>query len=193
MTSIRATVSGSFHKHLAEIQGSVLTLQGLGVTVLSPSDPRVVDEFGEFVFVASDRRRTIRGIQNRHLEAIRSSDFLFLVCTDGYVGTSAAMELGYAVAVGTPVFSTTPPNDLTLRQYVNVVNCISDATAHSMLYVPTLTTGLRLLLDPAMALGAAHDELDQIELEMRSTVRHERDPVDSRVNKVVELLSLPAR
>jgi hypothetical protein len=118
---ITATVSGSFHRFMIEIERAVAALLQLGVRVVSPSDPRVVGSAGEFLFVASDRVRSIRLVQDRHLESIAASDFLWLVCPDGYVGQSASMELGFAVANNVPIFSTARPTDLTLRQYVRTV------------------------------------------------------------------------
>src|ERR1700674_2531882 len=114
---LTATASGSFHKHLDETMRAVADCGALGVTVLSPADPRVVDNVGEFLFVASDRMRSVRLVQDRHLESIRSSDFLWLVAPDGYVGQSAAMEVGFAAAHHIPILCTVLPRDLTLRQY----------------------------------------------------------------------------
>src|SRR4051794_10477549 len=76
---IKATVSGSFRRAMADVQDAVYGLTDLGVEVLSPADPRVIDAFGDFLFVASDRARVIRLVQSRHLAAIQTSDFLWLV------------------------------------------------------------------------------------------------------------------
>jgi hypothetical protein len=124
---IIATVSGSFRRHMREIAHAVHELTEASVRVLSPEDPRVVDADGEFLYVASDKVRSIRLVQDRHLSSIRSSHFLWLECPDGYVGPSAAMELGYAVAAGVPVYSKTAPSDLTMRRYVRTVSCIAEA------------------------------------------------------------------
>src|SRR6266403_5199695 len=118
---LNATVSGSFHRHMEAITTAVHELAALSVRVLSPADPRVVAQQGEFLFVASDRVRSVRLVQDRHLEAIRAADFLWLVCPDGYVGQSASMEVGFAAAVDVPIFATNRPGDLTLQQYVKVV------------------------------------------------------------------------
>src|SRR5712692_6595897 len=91
---IRATVSGSFHRGLDDVQAAVASLIDAGVEVLSPADPRIVDAFGEFLFVASDRQRKIRTIQDRHLAAIAASHFVWLVAPDGYVGLSGSLEIG---------------------------------------------------------------------------------------------------
>src|SRR4051812_2224864 len=102
---VTATVSGSFHRFMIEIEEAVRSLSEIGVKVVSPADPRIVDAIGEFLFVASDRVRSIRMVQDRHLDAIAGSDFVWLVAPDGYVGQSASMELGFAVANGVPIFA----------------------------------------------------------------------------------------
>src|SRR5207237_338103 len=96
MRQIRVTVSGSFSRHLDDIQRAVAELNRLGVRVLSPAQPTIVDALDGFVFVASDRHRSVRLVQDRHLASITNSDFLWLECADGYVGQSAALELGFA-------------------------------------------------------------------------------------------------
>src|SRR6266481_5836123 len=118
---LTATVSGSFHRHMEAISTAVRELASHSVHVLSPADPRVVAHQGEFLFVASDRVRSVRLVQDRHLESIRSASFLWLVCPDGYVGQSASMEVGFAAAAGVPIFSNHAPTDLTLREYVVIV------------------------------------------------------------------------
>ena len=106
---------------MREVQEAVYALTDMGVEVLSPRDPRVVGQIGEFLFVASDRLWSIRRVQERHLAAIAASDFLWLVAPDGYVGTSAAYELGYARAKGVEVFCKNAPADTTLQEFVSVV------------------------------------------------------------------------
>lgn len=166
MNPIQVTVSGSFRRHMAQIQSDVEAFVDAGVEVLSPADPRVVDAFGDFVFVASDRLRTVKPVQDRHLQAIVHSSFLWLVAPDGYVGPSAAMELGYSMAVGVPVLTTTPLTDLTMRQYADVVPNISAALAlHARKQQAGLVPWRRssLLLDPRAAAAAAHEHVDSIE------------------------------
>src|ERR1700680_870288 len=124
---LKAAVSGSFHRHMAAIGAAVEELTSHSIRVLSPADPRVVAQQGEFLFVASDRVRSVRLVQDRHFEAIRAADFLWMVCPGGYVGQSASMEVGFAAAIGIPVFATRAPSDLTLREYVTIVHTLSEA------------------------------------------------------------------
>ena len=161
---IKATVSGSFRRAMPEVQAAVYALVDAGVQVLSPADPRIVDQFGEFLFVVSDRQRSIRLVQDRHFDAISNSDFLWLVAPGGYVGASAAMEIGYALHAGVPIYAETPPNDLTFRQYVNLVPNVTTAVARAISSdkPPTdlASNPTTLLLDPTAALEYAHQKLD---------------------------------
>src|SRR5947207_2533870 len=125
--NLKAAISGSFHRHMAAIGAAVEELSSHSIRVLSPADPRLVAAQGEFLFVASDRVRSVRLVQDRHLESIRASDFLWLVCPDGYVGQSTSMEVGFAAAAAVPIFSTCAPSDLTLREYVIIVPALSRA------------------------------------------------------------------
>src|SRR5271166_3203265 len=159
---LAAAVSGSFHRHMDAITAAVHELASLSIRVLSPADPRVVAAQGEFLFVASDPVRSVRLVQDRHLESIRAANFLWLVCPDGYVGQSASMEIGFAAAVGVPIFAAQRPADLTLRQYVEIV--------------PDLKTAVRIngargqrrhsegiLIDPHASVEKAHYTLDRIQ------------------------------
>jgi hypothetical protein len=145
---------------MSAVYEAVSALSELGVNVLSPADPRVVDQIGEFVFVASDRVRSIKMVQDRHLECLKSSDFLWVVAPDGYVGQSASMELGYAVAHDVPVFSDTAPADGTLTKYVTVVDGIS--AVPSLIVAQAHAQFGGFLVDPREAVVAAHHGLDRL-------------------------------
>lgn len=144
---LRATVSGSFHRHMAAINEAVGELRVCGVEVLSPADPRVVDHAGEFLFVASDKLRSVRLVQDRHFAAICASDFLWVVCPDGYTGASTCMEVAWALAAGVPVFSSAPIRDVTVAEYVDPAPSIANAIERvSRRSIPLLD---HVLLDPA--------------------------------------------
>jgi hypothetical protein len=160
--NLAATVSGSFHRHMPAISAAVQELAALSIRVLSPADPRIVAQQGEFLFVASDPVRSVRLVQDRHLESIRAANFLWLVCPDGYVGQSASMEVGFAAAVGVPIFGTYAPSDLTLRQYVTVVPALAEALR--MVLASSQTRRREgVLIDPHASVAEAHDILVRIE------------------------------
>ena len=159
---LTATVSGSFHRHMEAITKAVYELMTLSVRVLSPADPRVVAQQGEFLFVASDPVRSVRLVQDRHLESIHAADFLWLVCPDGYVGQSASMEIGFAAGAGVPIFATHAPSDLTLREYVNVVSTLPEAV-HLVAARPQRGRTGGVLIDPRASIEEAHDSLEQLQ------------------------------
>jgi hypothetical protein len=163
---IRATVSGSFHRHLDAITRAVYELTDLGVRVVSPADPRIVETFGVLNFVASDQFRTIRLVQDRHLESIRSSDFIWLVASDGYVGQSASMEIGFATAHGIPIFSADTVFDFTLREYVRPVESIAACLENVETDRPPYVEGL--LINPYDNLELVRNSLDKIEAAVRT-------------------------
>lgn len=190
-TEMRAAVSGSFHRHMEAITRAVHDLAALRVRVLSPADPRVVAAQGEFLFVASDRVRSIRLVQDRHVDCIRAADFLWLVCPDGYVGVSAAMEVQAATDVGVPVFATRAPNDLTVREYVTVVPSLSDALRR-VETSPSHSRAASLLIDPNASLEEAHRVLEQ----MRRTLTKSNslgDPAPRLYGQLSELQGIVGR
>jgi NTP pyrophosphatase (non-canonical NTP hydrolase)/nucleoside 2-deoxyribosyltransferase len=80
------------------------------VAVLSPRSSRIMGEESGFVFLEGDRGQP-KEIESCHLQAIRKSDFLYVVNPDGYIGPSAMMEVGYALALSVPVFSSEEPSE----------------------------------------------------------------------------------
>jgi len=160
---------------MEEIARAVWDLMDRGVKVLSPADPRVVDQVGAFLFVASDRYRSVRLVQDRHLESITSSDLLWLVSPDGYVGQSAAMEMGFAAAKGIPVYGQTAPTDLTLRQYVTVVSSLEEGIRHLAQRQLRSTPSLRFLIDPRATIDQAHATLEHLKA-LSDTSRGASDP-----------------
>ncbi len=159
---LTATVSGSFHRHLTGIYTAVGELREVGVSVLSPSDPRVVDHLDEFLFVASDRVRSIRLVQDRHLQCIGASTFLWLVAPDGYLGSSASMEIGYAIARNTPIFCANAPSDATLKQYVRVVPGIHAAIQEAQ-QASNVRPRQAVLIDPAASIRGAFCRLEALQ------------------------------
>jgi hypothetical protein len=155
---------------MGAIEDAVYALTDSGVQVLSPADPRVVDQFGDFLYVASDRVRAIKLVQSRHLAAIEASDFVWLVAPEGYIGQSGAMEVGCAVAHGIPVFCSEVPIDLTLRQYVTTLPSPSDALRRVKAgNQPSAASPANILLDPSGTISLAHRELDSLELALSTS------------------------
>ena len=179
---------------MVAISAAVEELTSHSIRVLSPADPRVVAAQGEFLFVASDRVRSVRIVQDRHLESIRAADFLWLASPDGYVGSSASMELGYAAHAEIPIFGTNAPRDLTLREYVIVVPTLSEAIRQiEISSVSRRREGI--LIDPHASLEEAHEILERINTTLTCT-RGSTAPASRVYGDLAELrekLTLPTR
>jgi len=147
---------------MTAIYDAVGTLRELGLDVLSPSDPRVVDFLGEFLFVASDKLRSVKLVQDRHFEAIRNSDLLWLAAPDGYTGVSTAAEIGAAYACGVPIYSEAYPQDMTLSNYVEKVAGIGEAVRTIAAKKQRRPELRHVLLDPATAIEGSISDLERI-------------------------------
>ena len=159
---LKATVSGSFHRHMPAIYQAVGDLRALGVDVLSPSDPRIVDHIGEFLFVASDKLRSVKLVEDRHLEAIAQSDFLWVVCPDGYTGASTSLEIGVATAMRVPVFSDAAALDITIGQYVRKVRTMKTLVEAMRNVTKKAGGNLSFLIDPTSEGRSSIEEIERL-------------------------------
>ncbi|HEY0010326.1 MAG TPA: hypothetical protein VGB97_00230 [Candidatus Paceibacterota bacterium] len=137
------TVCGSFNRHLAEIKLAVEELFDYGAVVLSPERPVSVSrEFAPgFLLLDSDlrfKKLSVRAVEDRHLAAIMKSDFVVLVCPDGYLGCAVAGEMGAARAVNVPLYAEHTPIDDKLGPYVYRVPSLQLAVANHRIHtLPT--------------------------------------------------------
>jgi hypothetical protein len=70
---------------------------------------------------------TLSELERFHLRAITETDFVWLYAPDGYVGLSGAFEIGYATAVGRPVFCHQRLQDDMLDAQVHHVGSVFEA------------------------------------------------------------------
>jgi hypothetical protein len=153
-----------------------------------------VDSVGDFLFVASDRVRSIRLVQDRHLESILAADFVWLVAPDGYVGQSASIEIGFAMANDVPVFCLDRPSDLTLRQYVRPIISVREAVRFAR--STRRAKSENFLIDPHAAIEKAHEQLEQIDAcvgRIRNSSPFVAEDGYAQCSDVVNLLRTPGR
>ncbi len=133
---LKTTVSGSFNRYLQEVREDVAELQGLGVEVLSPKDPKPVGYApykgpgSEFVRLRGDRWKDPARVENEHLRAIAQSDFLWVVAPGGYIGEMAAHEIGFALGRQVLIYSRTVlsnPSACMYRRFFRQVRDIPQA------------------------------------------------------------------
>jgi nucleoside 2-deoxyribosyltransferase len=116
---VRCVLSGSFrrdHEGLERVYRELITN---GCQVLSPHRLAFIEQNADFVRDKTEADIDVRTLQDHHLLSISQADFVWLHVVNGYVGLSAAMEVGYANALKIPVFANDKPDDVTISQYVN--------------------------------------------------------------------------
>jgi hypothetical protein len=118
---IKATLSGSFHRDPEGLERDYRELALARCQVLSPRSLEFEDKSLLFVRHSVEKQDSVRSIEQHHLQAIALSDFLWVHAPEGYVGTSGALEVGYALACGIPVFSNQEPEDPMLKSFITKV------------------------------------------------------------------------
>ncbi len=119
---LNVVLCGTFRKDVSGLRRSFEQLKDLGFTVLSPTNVDIVNEKNGFVYMHGEETQTAEDLELKHLDAIERARLVWLHAPDGYVGPTAALELGFARASGIPVFSTSPPLDEAFRSFVTVVS-----------------------------------------------------------------------
>ncbi len=122
---------GSFRRDRAGLKRDYDDLVVAGCRVLSPVDVNWCAERDGFVLAAHEVDDDPSSVEEAHLCAMRTADFVWLYAPDGYVGRSASMELGYAHALGLRIFARTLPDDVTLAALVTRVESVEAAMSSS--------------------------------------------------------------
>ena len=72
----------------------------------------------DFVILKSDDIKSVKDLEQKHLDAIQKADFLYVCDPGGYIGRSVSMEIGYAHALGRPIYALEKPEDAMLAEFV---------------------------------------------------------------------------
>lgn len=121
----RVVLSGSFHRDRDGLERAYIELLHTTCQVLSPH--RLDFDKADFVRNSAEQELSARSIEDYHLLGIKQADFVWLHAPEGYIGRSTAFEIGYAYAVGTPVFSKTDVSDVMLQEYITRCTSVYDA------------------------------------------------------------------
>ena len=121
----RAVLCGSYTRDRDGLFRTYDELVVTGCQVLSPQ--RMQFDDAPFVRDTAEQGTPPQVIEACHLSAICKADFVMIYAPDGYVGLSAAMEIGFATAQECPVFSRTAPQDIAVQGLVRVVPSVYDA------------------------------------------------------------------
>jgi NTP pyrophosphatase (non-canonical NTP hydrolase) len=128
---LRVVICGSFRRSIEVLRADVGELRRAGATIVSPADLDFVAEVDGFALALDEIDDSPAAIEGRHLTALQHADAIWLHCPDGYVGPSAALELGVAHAFGVPVFARELPEDVTIRHYAMAVGSPHDAVVRA--------------------------------------------------------------
>jgi len=110
-------VSGSFRKHFEGISKVIKEFEKLDVQVISPKPSKVVNPEHEFVILETDNTNDPKILEQRHLDAIEKADALYIYNLEGYIEASATLELGWAIALGKPIYTKEQSEDFTLKLF----------------------------------------------------------------------------
>lgn len=103
----RITISSSL-KHKELIRGAIAQLGEIGVEGVFPNlDSGVAKEDVTLEFM--------KNLEADHFQAIESSQALYVICPEGYVGTLVSVEIGYAKKAGKKIIFSETPEDLGLQ------------------------------------------------------------------------------
>lgn len=131
---------GTYRKDPEGLRRTFERLQDTGFSVLSPSNPFIETEEHGFVYMRQESMQTPHNIENKHLDAIQQADFVWFFAPDGYVGPTGALEVGFARAAGVPVYTDTNLTDLTIKNFVEVVDspsAVYEAFKHHRVLPPS--------------------------------------------------------
>lgn len=116
MQPYRIVILGSYRKHWESIAATADRFRSLGCEVLSPAGSPV-NPGDEFVKLDSDGDATEQEIVFGVLQAVDQADAVYFCNPDGYLGASAAVELGYCLAAGKRFYTLAQPADEGHRAY----------------------------------------------------------------------------
>jgi nucleoside 2-deoxyribosyltransferase len=104
MRSVVVCGSKRYNKEIAKF---CKQSEKLGVLVFEPSigEPIFENEKFQSDYVTG---KIFKGLTLEHFDWVRKADICYLYNADDYIGTSVKLELGYAVALGKPIFALSP-------------------------------------------------------------------------------------
>lgn len=123
----RVVICGSYRKDAEGLLRLFQELEATGCRILSPLSLDFANPGEAFVTTTNDQYFSISELERFHLRALREADVIWLHNPDGYVGLSAAYELGYAAALQKKIFAFEPPQDQMLATQTTVVSSVFEA------------------------------------------------------------------
>lgn len=133
MATYCCTIHGSFNKHFAEIQWVRQLFVKAHITVLAPAAEAITSIEQGFARFEYDKNHDYRLIELNYLHnllQLGKQGFCYFVNPDGYLGPSAAYELGLAHAMGIPCYFSANTSDHPAYQPEGSVRRPEDLVEH---------------------------------------------------------------
>ncbi|ROS50231.1 hypothetical protein [Frigoribacterium sp. PhB24] len=146
--ALQTIISGSYRKHFNEMIALKRSLIAENVAVTAPVSDIVTNVGQEFALLDEDPIEDPRALQDSIFAMIRRSSFLVLANVDGYLGTAASMEVGYAIAQGLQILTLEPMTDPNIAGYSRTLDEVFPQIG--LRFDDELGTIRRLVLDEAL-------------------------------------------
>lgn len=91
-------------KYKDQVKKFCQSLEKLGVVVFDPNINQPIQE-KDFIHSAHVTQTIFRGLTLEHFDKIRKADVCYIYNQDDYMGVSTTLELGYASALGKPIYA----------------------------------------------------------------------------------------
>jgi NTP pyrophosphatase (non-canonical NTP hydrolase) len=117
---MRVVICGTFRKGYETLRSDYEALAAR-YEILSPLSLEFVDPADTFVRLPWEVDAPTAEIEQRHIAAVTEADFVWLHAPEGYTGASTMFELGYARALGLPIFSREPLLESAFQPFVSTV------------------------------------------------------------------------
>lgn len=90
-------------KYKEEVRVFCDELNALGVTVFEPNINEPISE-DAFINSAHVTRMIFKGLTLEHFDWVRKADVCFVYNKDNYAGVNVSLEMGFACALGKPIY-----------------------------------------------------------------------------------------
>jgi NTP pyrophosphatase (non-canonical NTP hydrolase) len=127
VSSPRTVLCGSYRRDIEGLRTAYATLEAAGCEILSPRSLDFVGDRDGFAVTEAELEEEPAAVESRHVDALRAADFVWLHVPGGYLGPSAALEVGIAHTVNVPIYAAQTPADEALAQFVTRVGSPADA------------------------------------------------------------------
>ena len=120
-------ICGTYHRDSPGLLRLFKELEVTGCRILSPISPNFQDISVPVVRAEHEDHFSIDDLERWHLRALHGADFVMVHAPNGHIGVSGAYEIGYANALGKPVFCLRTPADEMLATRVRTVCSVFEA------------------------------------------------------------------